>query len=360
MESDKSTKKKVLMEVALVAEVLQQYHSNLMGGHSGVNSTWAGYPGTIPGVARNKMLQIMSFLPSCCLPCHPPCHQHFHQHWEQREKLIYQMSSTFSPTLGTERKADISDVILISETPRKTRRMEVPVTKWATCNHEVAQLQLSMSTDDSWLDNGHIDHAQAFLSHQYPQIGGFQSACVFKPEGCQQVGKPEGHFVQILNLPGNHWATVSNINCPKDTVAVYDSMNNSPPSAGKNKLLKHLACLVVPKKTLKIEWVDIQKKDWYVWLWTVCHSSCDIPVCSCLSSELYAEAYSEMFSRRRDESFSPTRESTKWWGNVHWECCSLLSLQKTIWTNEVLVECVGCFDCFHHSCESAAKKKKDR
>ena len=106
-----------------------------------------------------------------------------------------------------------------------------------------------MSTDGSWLDDGHIDHAQALLSHQYPQIGGFQSACVFEPDGCQQVGKPKGHFVQILNLSGNHWATVSNINCPKDTVAVYDSMNNSPPKAGKNKLLKPFACLLVPKKT---------------------------------------------------------------------------------------------------------------
>ena len=138
--------------------------------------------------------------------------------------------------------------------------MEVPVTKQATCNHEIAQLQLSMSADGSWFDDGHIDNVQVLLSHQYLQSGGFQSACVFEPDGCQQVAKPDGHLVQILNLSGNHWATGSNINCPKDTVAVYDSMNNSPPKAGKNKLLKYLACLVVPKKTLKIELVDIQKQ----------------------------------------------------------------------------------------------------
>ena len=94
-------------------------------------------------------------------------------------------------------------------------------------------LQLSMNTDDSWLDDGHIDHAQALLSCQYFQIDGFQSACVFKPDGCQQVGKLEGHFVQALNLSGNHWATVSNINSPNDTVAVNDSTNNSPPKSGK-------------------------------------------------------------------------------------------------------------------------------
>ena len=33
--NNKSTKKNVLMEVALVAKVLQQYHSNPMGGHIG-------------------------------------------------------------------------------------------------------------------------------------------------------------------------------------------------------------------------------------------------------------------------------------------------------------------------------------
>ena len=123
-----------------------------------------------------------------------------------------------------------------------------------------------MNTDDSWLDDGHIDHAQALLSCQYFQIDGFHSACVFEPDGCQQIGKPEGHFVQTLNLSGNHWATASNINSPNDTVAVNDSTNNSPPKSGKNKLLKQLASPVVPKTTLKIEWVDIKKKatDWYI------------------------------------------------------------------------------------------------
>ena len=106
MESDKSTKK-VLMEVALVAEVLQQYHSNLMGGHSGVNNTlsrisqyysWSGMKQDVTDYV----------VPPIMLSTVPP---------------------TFAPTLGTERKADISDVILVSDTPRETRRMEVPVTK---------------------------------------------------------------------------------------------------------------------------------------------------------------------------------------------------------------------------------------
>ena len=96
-----------------------------------------------------------------------------------------------------------------------------------------------MSPDNSWLDDYHIGHALALLSRQYPHIGGFPSACVVEPEGCQQVGKPEGHLVQILNLSGNHWAIVSNINCPKDVVVDYDSMNNSPPKCwGREQTIK--------------------------------------------------------------------------------------------------------------------------
>ena len=51
------------------------------------------------------------------------------------------------------------------------------------------------------------------------------------------MGKTEGHLIKILNFSGNHSATVRNINCLKDTVAVYDSMNNSPPKTGKKKTI---------------------------------------------------------------------------------------------------------------------------
>ena len=40
MGSNKSTKKRALRKIALVAKVLEHYHSNPLGGHSGVNS-WA-------------------------------------------------------------------------------------------------------------------------------------------------------------------------------------------------------------------------------------------------------------------------------------------------------------------------------
>ena len=200
--------------------------------------------------------------------------------------------------------------------------MEVPVTRRATCNHKIAQLQLFMNADDSWLDDGHINHAQALVSRQYPQIGGFQSACVFQPEEYQQVVKPEGHFFLILNLSGNHWATVSNINCPKDTVAVYDSMNNSPPKVGINKPLKQFASLVVPKKTLKVEWVDTQKQigtsDCGLFATAVVTSLCaSVPPQNCnWKQEDMRKHVLKCFEKGEMNPF-PYKESTKWWGDIH-------------------------------------------
>ena len=74
----------------------------------------------------------------------------------------------------------------------------------------------------AWIADKQIDHAQAMLVNQFSNIGGLQPVCVFKPEGCQRVGTPENIFVQILNVSGNHWITVSDIGCPKDTAVVYD------------------------------------------------------------------------------------------------------------------------------------------
>lgn len=63
----------------------------------------------------------------------------------------------------------------------------------------------------AWLSDEHIDHAQAMLAKQFPDIGGLQAVCVFVPEGCQQVGTPEQSFVQVLNVGGRHWVTINNV-----------------------------------------------------------------------------------------------------------------------------------------------------
>ena len=77
-----------------------------------------------------------------------------------------------------------------------------------------------------WLEDEQIDHAQAMLAKQFTSIGGLQPVCIFEPQGCQRVGTPENAFVQILNVNDNHWITMSNIGCPKDTAVIYDLLHH--------------------------------------------------------------------------------------------------------------------------------------
>ena len=107
----------------------------------------------------------------------------------------------------------------------------------------------------------HIDNAQAILAEIFPHIGGLQATWVFISEECQSVGTPEGDFVQIVNVCGNHWITLSNIGCPKDTVTLYDSLYNNLDSASKAKLHMQIAYMLMPtSKHLTIQWADMQKQ----------------------------------------------------------------------------------------------------
>jgi hypothetical protein len=69
-------------------------------------------------------------------------------------------------------------------------------------------------------------HAQVLLANQCAHIDGFQvvSVFVFCHEGCQNVGTPKKEFIQIMNVRGDHWTTVSNVGCGNDEAMVYDSL----------------------------------------------------------------------------------------------------------------------------------------
>ena len=43
-------------------------------------------------------------------------------------------------------------------------------------------------------------------------------------DGSQDFVGVKGNFVQIIHVRGNHWITVSNINCSSKTIYIYDSM----------------------------------------------------------------------------------------------------------------------------------------
>ena len=59
-----------------------------------------------------------------------------------------------------------------------------------------------------WLTGNLIDAGQTLLKNAYPQIGGLQSTSLGETLAFQIQ---RGEFVQVLNVAGNHWITISNL-----------------------------------------------------------------------------------------------------------------------------------------------------
>ncbi|MPC69752.1 hypothetical protein E2C01_063983 [Portunus trituberculatus] len=76
----------------------------------------------------------------------------------------------------------------------------------------------------TWLSDEHVDHAQHMLGKNFPSISGFQSTVVFEST---KIKSPKLKFIQILNVYGNHWVTVSNIQCNSiNEIKIYDSLKS--------------------------------------------------------------------------------------------------------------------------------------
>ena len=135
------------------------------------------------------------------------------------------------------------------------------ISKYALLKKEVSSLINSVKSEETWLADEHIDHAQAMLAKQFKEIGGCQSVCVFEADGCQFVGTPDRNFIQIMNIAGNHWITVSNIGCDKDAVVIHDSLYGNIDASVKEKFVKQMAYMIAPtSKEMALEWADIQKQ----------------------------------------------------------------------------------------------------
>jgi Ulp1 family protease len=80
-----------------------------------------------------------------------------------------------------------------------------------------------------WLDDTLINIAQSFLSHQFPEVGGFQSSCIFNSNnfGGYTIS---AKFVQILNVRNSHWVLISNLTSDNgcNSVQYYDSLFTVP------------------------------------------------------------------------------------------------------------------------------------
>ena len=93
-----------------------------------------------------------------------------------------------------------------------------------------------------WLSDNHMRAAQQLLTKQFPNRSGLQDT--LKSQNLSWELMIPGQ-VQLLHDGGLHWICVSTIDCPPDSIKVYDSLE-FPITA---YLKKQLAALIKPKST---------------------------------------------------------------------------------------------------------------
>ena len=168
--------------------------------------------------------------------------------------------------LLNDKKAATEDTetIFLKEVPAKKRNPgKLEITKKVTQSTHLENSLSNIEKEGFWLTDEHIDHAQHFLADQFKSIDGFQAACVFEPESCNNIGTPNAKFVQIINVNNSHWVTLSNIECTEtNELMVYDSLYSHFPAACEEKLYKQIACMLMTgSSNIILKWVNIQKQN---------------------------------------------------------------------------------------------------
>lgn len=119
----------------------------------------------------------------------------------------------------------------------------------------VEDLKTTVLNPNCWLDDNAVDHSQALLQAQHPDVGGLYATTSLAL--LSSVPAPTQGFVQILNVCGNHWVTVSNIGCQVGTVNVYDSSGHST----TEELISQITGLLFfTGNQVRLQWPDVQQQ----------------------------------------------------------------------------------------------------
>lgn len=182
--------------------------------------------------------------------------------------LCVQSVQSVTPADGTDvvatAESSTSEVIVSIETsedaltPRKGRRID---TTRSPRYRNPNMLREQIPRPSLQLFDEHRDHAQALLADDFPNIGSLQSTCIYAVESCTNAINRSESFIQILNVGGCHWVTVSNIRCPVDTLNVYDSMDFKLNIPDREKFLDQLSAMMkTPNSSFTVVRPQIQKQ----------------------------------------------------------------------------------------------------
>ena len=103
-----------------------------------------------------------------------------------------------------------------------------------------------------WLNDDMITACQNLLKKQYPMVEGLQATALVQKFAMEPQA---GEFVQIVNVSGNHWITISTIGCTAGSVQVYDSLHMKLTSVTK-KLVADL--MMTRDKAISVTYANVQ------------------------------------------------------------------------------------------------------
>ena len=108
--------------------------------------------------------------------------------------------------------------------------------------------------DGEWLTDAVINAAQLVLKNQFA-VGGLQDTNHGHTLTYDIVRQ---EFIQILNVRGSHWVTISNIGCLQDNINVYDSLPYGDLSTRSKKEIA--AMLFTTSKQITLNFMDVQSQ----------------------------------------------------------------------------------------------------
>ena len=132
-----------------------------------------------------------------------------------------------------------------------------PSQNWVKCGEvQLSKKHRIIISSGAWLNDLIIFAAQNLLQSEHPFVGGFQNPVLSE----KMAMVPEaGEFIQVLNVGGDHWLTVSNIGCGNHfTIKVFDSLGGRLPTSSKKVVADMLQC---QKKSITIIYESVQIQD---------------------------------------------------------------------------------------------------
>ena len=89
--------------------------------------------------------------------------------------------------------------------------------------HKIRLLNRNAMSNGRQLNDKHINFAQIILKEKFPDITGLQLT-LLQTKFKLDIRMP---LVQILHVHGNHWITISNLQCEAGKILIYDSIFNT-------------------------------------------------------------------------------------------------------------------------------------